>query len=39
MDEVVFKAWVTDTNDTPAPSKRSTILAKPDKDLVRRSTL
>ena len=39
MEEVVLNAWVTDTNDTPALSKRSTMRAKSDRFRVRRSTL
>ena len=36
---VVLKAWVTETNDTPARSKVSTMRAKSVRDRVRRSTL
>jgi hypothetical protein len=39
IEDVVLKAWVTDTKDTTAPSKISTIFAKSDSARVRRSTL
>jgi site-specific DNA recombinase len=39
IDEVVLKACVTDTNDTPAPSNTSTIFAKSDSARVSLSTL
>ena len=39
VDVVVLNCWVTETNETPAASKTSTILAKSASDRVRRSTL
>ena len=39
MDVVVLNCWVTETNETPAASKISTILAKSANERVRRSTL
>ena len=39
IELVVLNAWVTDTNETPALSKISTIRAKSPKLRVSRSTL
>ena len=36
---VVLNCWVTETKETPAASKISTILAKPASERVSRSTL
>ena len=39
IDVVVLKDWVTETNEAPAASRTSTILAKSNSDRVRRSIL
>jgi chaperonin GroEL len=39
IDEAVLKAWVTETKEHPAASKRSTSLAKSASERVRRSIL
>jgi hypothetical protein len=39
IERVVLNCWVTETNDTPLPSKISTILAKSASERVSRSTL
>src|SRR5947209_20548793 len=39
IEVVVLNCWVTATNDTPLPSKISTILAKSASERVSRSTL
>ena len=39
IEVVVLNCWVTATNDTPLPSKISTILAKSANERVSRSTL
>jgi hypothetical protein len=39
IEVVVLKAWVIETNETPAASKIATIRAKSASERVRRSTL
>jgi len=39
MEVVVLNCWVTETKETPLASKISTILAKSERERVRRSTL